>query len=156
EGFADGTIGHLHRWLESAKANFANYVAMSASSLGTWVATSIGYASQFSYEMLNTLARWAQESSDTANRFLYGVLNKLAELVTRGVQELNNFVNGAADELAALPGRARDAVGDLSTVLWDAGKELIDGLIDGIKSAMPDLEGTLNWVTDKIPDWKGP
>lgn len=67
---------------------------------------------------------------------------------------------GVGAEVAAwfrgLPQRIRDAVGDLSGVLYDAGRDVIQGLIDGIVDSVPGLRGTLNWVTDIIPFEKGP
>lgn len=55
-----------------------------------------------------------------------------------------------------LPGRIRRAVGDLSNLLWRAGRNLIAGLIRGITSQFRWLQDTLRWVTNRIPDWKGP
>jgi hypothetical protein len=58
--------------------------------------------------------------------------------------------------LQGLPGRAQSALGNLGGVLWRAGLDLINGLINGILGAIPGLESTLGWVTSIIPDWKGP
>jgi hypothetical protein len=58
--------------------------------------------------------------------------------------------------MGTIPGRAVAALGRIGGVLYNAGRSLINGLIEGIRSKVPDLEGTLNWVSSKIPDWKGP
>ncbi|MGC4891091.1 phage tail protein [Micromonospora sp. DT227] len=55
-----------------------------------------------------------------------------------------------------LPGKAVRALGDLGSTLLRAGRALIDGLIRGIREKVPQLEGLLQFVSDKIPDWKGP
>ncbi len=55
-----------------------------------------------------------------------------------------------------LPDRILDALGDLGSLLLNAGKDLIKGLIDGIKSSTGSLKNALSGVTDLIPDWKGP
>ena len=61
-----------------------------------------------------------------------------------------------ADVIGSIPGRAAKVLAGIGGVLRSAGRALIDGLIQGIKDKVPSLEGTLNWVTSKIPDWKGP
>lgn len=40
--------------------------------------------------------------------------------------------------------------------LWDAGRAIIQGLIDGIQAAVGGLQNLLSSVTSWIPDWKGP
>lgn len=52
--------------------------------------------------------------------------------------------------------KIKNGLASFGTLLKDAGKALIDGLIQGIKDAVPGLEGTLNWITSMLPDWKGP
>lgn len=55
-----------------------------------------------------------------------------------------------------LPGEIKDALGDLGQLLISAGKNVINGLISGIKNAIPNLRGVLNNITDMLPSWKGP
>lgn len=40
--------------------------------------------------------------------------------------------------------------------LWNAGRDIIQGLLNGIASMFRKLQGMLNSVTRVIPDWKGP
>lgn len=63
---------------------------------------------------------------------------------------------GLVDWVSGLPGMILGALGDLGSLLWDAGQSIIQGLIDGIESAVGWLKDKLSWVTDLIPDWKGP
>ena len=56
----------------------------------------------------------------------------------------------------SIPTRIRNAIGDLGSLLVNAGRSMINGLISGIESAIPGLKSTLNWVTDHLPSWKGP
>lgn len=58
--------------------------------------------------------------------------------------------------MVGLPDRIMDALGDLGSLLIDAGKNLIRGLIDGIDAAVDWLKDKLSSVTALIPDWKGP
>ena len=48
-------------------------------------------------------------------------------------------------------------IGNAGDWLVDIGWDIIRGLVRGITDAANSiLQGTLNWVSDKIPDWKGP
>lgn len=55
-----------------------------------------------------------------------------------------------------LGSKIKSALGDLGGLLKDAGKKIIQGLIDGIESMIGSVTKKLKSLTDKIPDWKGP
>jgi hypothetical protein len=55
-----------------------------------------------------------------------------------------------------LIGSITQMFGSLPGKLYDAGKEMIQGLIDGVKSKLDELENLFKAITDKIPDLKGP
>ena len=55
-----------------------------------------------------------------------------------------------------MPGKIKDAVGNLGSTLLNAGKELIGGLIKGITSKFGDVKNTLGNLTGKLTSWKGP
>ena len=40
--------------------------------------------------------------------------------------------------------------------LYDAGRAIIQGFLDGLTSGFQAVEDAFNWLTDRIPDWKGP
>jgi phage-related protein len=63
---------------------------------------------------------------------------------------------GVVEWLSGIAGRTLAAVGDLSRTLWNAGVDLIQGLINGIRSKLSDLGGVLSGVTSFIRDHKGP
>lgn len=48
------------------------------------------------------------------------------------------------------------AVAGFGRLLWDAGKALIEGLINGITGKLGDLKDTLSGVASSIVSWKGP
>jgi phage-related protein len=60
------------------------------------------------------------------------------------------------DEFHKLPGAIIDALGSLGNLLYDAGKQIISGLISGIKSSLGSLGNVLGGVTDFIKEHKGP
>lgn len=108
---------------------------------------------------------------DEAINFLEGVPGRAAlalinfgpSLQTAALAAMNQFKVPVAQGLVAvqnfftaLPAKIVEAVGDLSGVLYDAGKALIGGLLDGIVSRFGDVQNKLGELTSKLPDWKGP
>lgn len=55
-----------------------------------------------------------------------------------------------------LPGRILAAVGNLNKLLLSAGRQIIQGLIDGVVSMIGSLRSKFSEITSMIPDWKGP
>ncbi|MBM0203201.1 hypothetical protein JNW90_08855 [Micromonospora sp. STR1s_5] len=84
-----------------------------------------------------------------AIRLFTGLWDKL----TGGVR---GALNSVASAVGGLRGRITSAVGNLGSVLYNAGRSIIQGLINGIRSMFSALQSTLGWVTNAIPDWKGP
>ncbi|ABL80092.1 MULTISPECIES: phage tail tape measure protein [unclassified Nocardioides] len=64
--------------------------------------------------------------------------------------------NDAIAFMTTVPGRIKGALGDLSNILYAAGRSVISGLISGIVDKAQDLWNTLAGITSKIPLHKGP
>lgn len=65
-------------------------------------------------------------------------------------------IDDVVDEITGLPGRAKSALGDLSTLLVDAGKQIAQGLIDGIKSKANDVIDAAKGLADGVKKlWPG-
>lgn len=77
----------------------------------------------------------------TAGRMKDAAVAKFWELVT--------WVSG-------LPSEIRDALGDLSGLLFGIGADIIGGLWDGLQDKWDDVTDWFGDVTDMIPDIKGP
>jgi phage-related protein len=79
------------------------------------------------------------------------------------IGSVGRFAQGIASSMGEvinifweIPGAIRAAVGDLGSILWDAGWRVIGGLIAGVRARIGELRSLLNSVTNMIPDWKGP
>jgi len=55
-----------------------------------------------------------------------------------------------------LPGKVRAVFGNAQTILVGAGRQIISGLVNGIKSMFGSVKSTLSDLTNKLTDWKGP
>lgn len=71
--------------------------------------------------------------------------------------------DAAVDKLSSLvtwvkeiPGKVTNALGDLGSLLYNAGKDILQGLLDGIESMWNSVQSKFSELTSAIPDWKGP
>nr|WP_255433514.1 tape measure protein [Tessaracoccus sp. MC1865] len=60
------------------------------------------------------------------------------------------------DWFRGLPDRIRGALGNLGSILANAGRDLIDGFVGSIKDGFNKVRETLGNLTDLLPSWKGP
>lgn len=72
------------------------------------------------------------------------------------VRAVSNAVNEVIDFVRSIPQRALDALAGIGNVLVNAGKQLIQGFIDGITSMFGSVRDTLGSLTDALFGWKGP
>jgi TP901 family phage tail tape measure protein len=72
-----------------------------------------------------------------------------------GVSAMQYF-GMAADYISGIPGKIRGYFSGFGGMLMSAGRELIGGLIDGIRQKIGELQSVLSTVTSLIPSWKGP
>lgn len=106
-----------------------------------------------------TVARFTELPVKAANA-LAALAPKLRAKMTEAgaamITALNSKRDEATRQIATLPDRAHAALGNLSGVLVNAGASIVNGLIAGIRSKIPSVQGVLTSITNKIPDWKGP
>jgi hypothetical protein len=67
-------------------------------------------------------------------------------------EKLNSLVNWVKD----IPDKIMSALGDLGSLLKDAGRQILQGLLDGIESMWNSVQSKFSDLTSSIPDWKGP
>ncbi|MFJ4987890.1 hypothetical protein ACIP9H_29315 [Streptomyces sp. NPDC088732] len=65
-------------------------------------------------------------------------------------------VDSLLDTVRGIPDRVRSAVGNLGSLLYNAGADIIRGLIDGVTGMIGALQRRFSSITSMIPDWKGP
>ena len=72
------------------------------------------------------------------------------------VQLFKDKVAQAVSAVASIKDKITGFFSSAGDFLYNAGRAIIQGLINGIKSMFGPLFDVFNYVTDKIPDWKGP
>lgn len=101
-------------------------------------------ASTISAALAGIKAGW-QAAWDAAK----STLSSAWEAIKSGVQSGIDTVLGLVRDL---PGKIMSALGNIGSLLLDAGKNVIGGLVDGIKSKVPDVIGAITDVAGKVRD----
>lgn len=84
------------------------------------------------------------------------VVTAIGGYLTRFVTAVVNAVLRVVTKIREIPAKVRAAVSKFGSVLLDAGKNLIQGLIDGIQAMVGKVGSTLKDLTDYIAAHKGP
>lgn len=123
-------------------------------------ASALGRAQELSNRVKTYIGQKFLELRDKVVSYLNGLAGR-AVAAFQGM--MNNLSTAASRKLGeivgwfrALPGRIAGAVGNLGGLLYSAGRAVVQGLINGVNSALGSLRATLSDVTGMIPDWKGP
>ncbi len=105
-------------------------------------------------------ADFVQSIVDRVVGFISGAWERARDLTLAawtGLREaVGNAIGGVIDLVQGIPGKVLDALGNVGSLLMDAGRGIIGGLIDGIMSGFRRVKDTLSDLTSFLPDWKGP
>jgi TP901 family phage tail tape measure protein len=101
---------------------------------------------------ITTLIHWISIAVDWFRR-----VNDASNVAGNGIRNgIMNGILGAIAAISQLPGRIRAAMGNLGSILYNAGVSIISGLISGIRSKIGELISTLSAIGSLIPNIKGP
>lgn len=82
--------------------------------------------------------------------------NAISDAWDRTIDAVTNSIDTVILWVKGLPGRAVSALGNIGSTLWSAGKDLIQGFIDGLTSMFGAVKDKLSSLTSWLPSWKGP
>jgi phage-related protein len=88
--------------------------------------------------------------------FLGSLPGKVAGWFQGVYDSAKNKLNSMIDWVKGVPDRVVGALGDLGSLLYNAGRDILQGLLDGIESMWNSVQNKLSDLTGMIPDWKGP
>lgn len=80
------------------------------------------------------------------------VLSAASRLASGFADQIQRLVSEAVGRIASLPGAMLATLGDTGRLLFNAGANIVRGLINGIQSQIAALLGTLADLANKIPD----
>ncbi|MCI6557119.1 hypothetical protein [Schaalia hyovaginalis] len=89
-----------------------------------------------------------------------GAWNAVGSTVTSAFRSITSGITlgiaTAISTIAGLPSKILSALGNLGSLLLNAGRSVIQGFIDGITSMIGSVRSTLSDLTSKLTSWKGP
>lgn len=81
-----------------------------------------------------------------------GKVADLAAAFVEAARAVGEKISKVVEKARALPGRIKTALGDVGTLLYESGRKLIQGLIDGIEDKVKDLRGAIGKVAGVVGD----
>lgn len=136
---------------------FAIYeMVIHAEGLGTFFVDVTDQISMAWHNMTESLGNDFVVVTDDIAMLWQGMTEKLGTLFVEATDRIQMAISGVAGWFAALPGHILGAIGDTGKLLYNAGKDIIQGLINGIKDKFNDVKNTLGDLTKKLTSWKGP
>ncbi|MFC9934577.1 phage tail tape measure protein [Glutamicibacter sp. NPDC127525] len=85
-----------------------------------------------------------------------GFMNFLSDSLQKAGDGIGNFVDGAVEWFQSLPGKILDALGNLGNLLIDAGKQILDGFLEGLTNGFNAVKDFVGGIGTWIADHKGP
>lgn len=99
----------------------------------------------------------------TVFRFLSNPIGTVIDLVKRFGEKFSNIGKAVKEKFQevkdffkALPGKIKGWIGDAGSILYETGKKVIKGFIQGILDMLPSLDDLFGHITLTIPQQKGP
>jgi hypothetical protein len=171
-GVVDAVVGFVLRlptelpaFVAAAVNGMVSFFSQLPGAVVNFVGSLPGLVEGFLNAIISEVATWP------VVQVVLGILGKVVEGFRDGWRRVNELTGGALSEIAkavgdalnavvglvaGIGGRIVAAVGDLGRLLYNAGRRVVQGLIDGIRDSIPNVRDVLGFITDNIPSWKGP
>lgn len=95
------------------------------------------------------LSEITQRYWNSIKSFVSQAWSNITSAVSSGVSSMMSWVR-------SIPSRITGVFSGAGSWLLNAGRQIIDGLVNGIKGAFDKVKSTLSSLTSLLPDWKGP
>lgn len=139
-------LGALFMWLWG---NVISPVLSAMGALFMWLAGVVTTV----FNAIVAVVKWAISALTSLVSGLSGFVNAAAGYFQSFVNAVNEKINAAINYVRGLPGAILNAVGSLGGILYEAGKSIIQGLINGIGSMIGSLRDTMSSVASSVRDF---
>lgn len=72
------------------------------------------------------------------------------------VSTVSSWIGNMMNFITSIPSKIKNIFSNAPSWLWNAGKSIIKGLLDGIGSMFSSVKNKLSSLTNMLPSWKGP
>jgi hypothetical protein len=134
-------LGRAWQWIKDQTSSIWNSIVDFVSGIGDRI---VGWVEDHALEIIAAYG-WLQSLPGR----VAGWFGDLADGAIEQGERLLAWARGLPDWIVS-------ALGDLGDLLAGAGRDLIQGLLDGIESMIDSVQSTLSDLTASLPDWKGP
>lgn len=128
-------------WISSTAAEFWAWLQNVFTSGVNWVVAKVTWF----IDMMKSLWNWFANLPS----MILGYFIQMNVWIGTKINEMINWVAG-------IPGRILSALGNMGSILINAGRDVINGFLDGIRNGFNKVKNLLGDLTDMLPDWKGP
>ena len=147
-------------------AVMAAWTAISAAASAVWGAI-VNFFTVTVPGAINTMVSFFSSLPGIIGGFLSSVVASIASFVAsvasnaisagqRFLSGIQSGFNSAVSFVSSIPSRILSALGNLGSLLVNAGKSVLDGFLSGLQSAWNNVTGFFSSITSQIPSLKGP
>lgn len=152
-------VAYVNFWLQ-LPGRIISAVAEFAPKILRWIIDAWTAVANWINSALNTFVNFFANLGSRVFDALASFGSKILEAISKGMGQGNTAaedgIRNLLSTIGALPGKIVSTLGNLGSTLYNAGKDLIDGLLRGITAGFDKVKNFVGGVGGWIADHKGP